>query len=107
MSKWKDPDFIRVYNRERWRSRNLKRHPNILEDGSLWSESHPYGRFESKEELLENHAKYRKRVPRIECPICGHTYYETQSSRHLASKRHTHALALIKRHLPEFHGEAT
>ena len=71
-SKWKDPEFLRKYYREKRRDeRGLKRHPNILEDGTLWSENNPYGQYKDHREKLDAMAKYRKTVPKIECGICG------------------------------------
>lgn len=98
-NKWKDKEFIKQYYRERQRQkRGLKRHPNIMEDGSLWSESHPYGRFETHREKLDNMAKYRTHIPKVECQICGHIYFQSMKDKHPETKKHKLAVQLLKRH---------
>lgn len=88
-SKWKDPEFMKKYHREKQRERRgSKRHPNILEDGTRWGESRPFGQFDSYEEKLKYMAKYRKYVPKITCDICQGEYYQTQEERHFNSKKH-------------------
>ena len=89
-SKWKDPEFIRQYQREKWRQRHpLKRHPNLMEDGSKWTDHHPHGRFNTKEEKIQHYmAKYKPKVPQVECPVCKSMYYETQAEKHKLTKKH-------------------
>lgn len=98
-NKWKDPEFVKKYYREKRREqRGVKRHPNIMEDGRLWSETHPYGRFESHREKLDYMAKYRKPIPKVECCICGCSYYQTQVKAHCETKKHQVAVNLLKKH---------
>ena len=99
ISKWKDPAFLRKYYRERRREeRGLKRHPNVLDDGSLWSEHNPWGQFSSHREKLDAMAKYRTLVPKRECEMCGGQYYETQHEKHQKTKKHLVAIDLLKKH---------
>lgn len=92
-SKWQDPEFLRVYKREYKRRVEGKRHPNIMEDGRLYSEVHPFGEFKSireKYDAIKN--KYRgESTPREECGICGSVYYVTQREKHLTTKKHEKA----------------
>lgn len=90
ISKWKDPDFIRAYNREKWRQKHpLKKHPWKMEDGSKWSDHHPHGQFSTKEEKLEAYnARYKPRKPKVECSVCKHMYYESQEEKHKQTKKH-------------------
>eukprot|EP00952_Eustigmatos_sp_NYUAD-ZCMA_P009222 38102-Eustigmatos_ZCMA.PRE.1 len=83
----------------------LKRHPNIMEDGSLWSESHPYGRFSSHREKLDYIKRYRKpapRVPKKTCTLCQSEYYETQEERHKQTKKHKHLTESIRKILGSY-----
>lgn len=102
-NKWKDPDFVRRYYREKRREvRGMKRHPNIIVDENgnekLWSDDHPYGRFNTHREKLDNMAKYRKNIKKVECQICGSSYYETQQKAHCETKKHKSAVELLKKH---------
>lgn len=98
VSKWNDPDFVREYNRKKWREKHpLKRHPNKMDDGSLWSDHHPYGRFQSLQEKHDHYmATYKPKVPKIECKLCKQMYYETQEERHKQNKKHKQAMELIE-----------
>lgn len=89
--KWKDPEYIKLYNRQRYREiYGIKRHVNIMDDGSLWSDSHPFGKYETMREKLDDLKKYRKKpaVPRVTCSLCNKTYYATQDEKHQQSKGH-------------------
>jgi hypothetical protein len=100
ISKWKDPEFLRAYHREQWRRRSaLKRHPNILEDGSKWSERHPYGKYSSKEEMYQNHrSKYYTPAPKELCSCCGVEYYVSVKDKHMNSKRHKIAYDAVSKY---------
>ena len=102
-SKWKDPEHIRVYMRERYRAKGLKRHPNILENGKKWSEEHPYGKYETHTEWMQSFKKYYKhsRVEHLTCEVCGYTYYDNDicKEKHLKSKNHTFAVSVVNKML--------
>lgn len=102
VSKWKDPEFIRTYYREKRRQeRGIKRHVNIMEDGRKYSEHRPYGRFDTKEEFDENRKKYQKpapKRPKAICPICFIEVYEAKMWVHEKSIPHLNNVELLKRH---------
>lgn len=102
VSRWKDPEWVRTYYREKRRQqRGIVRHVNIMEDGSKWSEHHPYGKFETKEQMLEDRRKYRKpapRRPKRTCEICQIEVYEQKFWVHEKSIPHLNNLELLKRH---------
>lgn len=86
-----------IKQRERARQTRGKRHPNIMEDGSLWSDHHPYGQFSSLEEKRKHHReKYYSRVPKVTCDICGYEYFETQKSKHFESARHRKVVDAVR-----------
>lgn len=101
LSKWKDPEFIRVYYREKRRQqRGIKRHPNIMEDGSKWSDHHPWGKYETKEEFKESRKKYRKPVPKstkIKCDLCQIEVFEAKWALHQDSIGHKKNVELVER----------
>ena len=98
-SKWKDPEFLKKYNRERRRDeRGTKRHPNILENGHLWSEENPYGKFKNHREKLDAMAKYRNPIPKIVCPLCGCNYFTTHQEKHILTKKHMNVVELLRKH---------
>ena len=97
-SKWNDKDFLRKYHREKQRERRgIKRHPNILDDGTLWSQSHPYGKYGSHRELLDARKDGRVGIPKEECSLCGVHFYPSQKERHLNSRRHAIAMEVVSR----------
>lgn len=102
VSKWKDPDFLRKYYREKRRQhRGVKRHPNVMDDGRKWSEHHPYGNFETKEEWLKwkySFMKPKPKQPKKTCDLCKITLYESKWQIHLQSNEHVKNVELLKRH---------
>ena len=107
-SKWKDPEFKRIYSREYNRKRNgIKRHPNITEDGRKWSEVNQYPpEFESMEawqKFRKDRAKEynRKRAllkkPRIHCQICSKDLISGKYEAHVKSVQHKKYEAVISK----------
>lgn len=87
ITKWRDPDFLRKYYREKRRKDRggLKRHPNVLDDGTLWSESL------GKEVVKEKKPK----ICREKCQVCGKEYFPKQLQTHLKTKFHNLALTIV------------
>ena len=85
VTKWRDPDFLRKYYREkRRRDRGgLKRHENVLDDGTLWSKS------QGKE------VEKKPKACREKCQICGKEFFPKQLDTHLKTKFHNLALLII------------
>lgn len=102
VSKWKDPDYIRKYYREKRREeRGIKRHVNVLEDGRKWSDENPWGRFKTEEEFKEWKKSYQKpapKRPKRKCEICQVEVYEAKWWIHEKSTDHVRNLALLQRH---------
>jgi len=86
ISKWKDPIFIKKYNRERQRERRggLKKHEWILDDGKKWSDANNCNK--------NNYIKKEK----IICPICQASIYEGNKENHEKSKKHNDAVLIIQ-----------
>jgi ribosomal protein S18 len=101
VSNWKDPEWVRKFYREKRRQeRGLKRHPNILDDGTRWSDAHPWGRFETEEELKEYKKKYQKpapKRPKKTCDICQKEVYEAKWWVHEKSIDHVRNVQLLNR----------
>jgi hypothetical protein len=87
-NKWRDPDFLRKYYREKRRKDRggLKRHPNILDDGTLWSESQP----EPPKPKIK-----KPKVVKEQCGTCGKEYYPKQREKHLTTKIHNLAIKIL------------
>lgn len=88
-SKWQDLEWVRWYRREQKR-KNGKRHPNLMDDGRLWSEVYPHNGFSSKREYYDAlKQRYRPNTtPKEICEVCGSSYYTTQKEKHLVTKKH-------------------
>jgi alkyl hydroperoxide reductase subunit AhpF len=86
ISKWKDPLFIKKYNREKQREKRggLKKHEWILDDGSKWSDFNNCGKN-----------KYIKKE-KVKCPICQTHIFEGNKEYHEKSKKHNDAVAIIE-----------
>jgi hypothetical protein len=108
-SKWKDPEWVRKFYREKRReTRGVKRHVNILEDGTKWSDHHPWGRFETEEEWKEYKKKYQKpapKRPKKKCDICNIEVYEAKWWVHEKSTDHLRNVELLNRFLPKEQSE--
>lgn len=99
-SKWKDPDFRRVYRRDLARKNNGKRHPNILEDGTKWSERYPYGEYDSLEEKRKAmRERYYKPAEKVTCTICNVSIFKSRREKHEECKKHLDNLALVQKYL--------
>lgn len=86
ISKWKDPVFIKKYNREKQREKRggLKKHAWILNDGTKWSDL--------------NHCaknKYIKKT-KIQCPICQINIFEGNKEIHEKGEKHKNAIMIIE-----------
>lgn len=99
---WKDREQVKIYSRNLMRQRRgIKRHANIMEDGSLWSDNHPYGKFESNEDRLKNMRERRNKQPnRTMCHLCNKTYFVNEFDKHNLSKAHLEAIKEV--HVPFF-----
>lgn len=106
-SKWRDKDFLRKYNREqrrKWRG-GLLTHPYVLDDGRKWSDLHPYGTFNTKEEKLAYNRKFYKWPPKtmpkrqkIMCEACKKEYFKGYIELHLQSNKHKKTVELLQQH---------
>jgi len=99
---WKNKEDRNSYFRELMRQRRgIKRHANIMEDGSLWSDNHPYGKFDTNEERLQNMRENRKsQSKRTVCHLCNKSYYMDEFEKHNFSK--AHLLAVKDLNVPFF-----
>ena len=81
-NKWKDPDWLKQYRREKNREhRPLKRHPNILDDGSKWSDHYPC----------------RETVTWAKCHVCSRRYNVDKKERHDGTKYHKHCQDVLNK----------
>jgi len=112
-SKWKDPEFIRAYQRERYKKKNAgyKLHPYIMEDGRRWRDVHEFPpEFESKE-AWEQYKKDRNKSytrspveviyvpkPKIKCDVCDIEIKHGKFEGHLKSVKHKHLVSLLEKH---------
>ena len=95
-NKWKDPEWLRWYRRENKRKHvPIKRHPYIMDDGTKWSDHHPYGKFNTREEKALNDRKYRKYIDRTTCDICMKSYNTLKKDAHESTKHHKTAAVLL------------
>ena len=102
VSKWKDPEWVKKFYRERRREkRGVIRHVNIMDDGSKWSDHHPWGRFDTEEEYRAWKKSYVKPVPKRpkrRCELCQSDIYVGKWHLHEKSIDHNRNLELLKRH---------
>ena len=101
-NKWSDPVFRRDYFRMKQQEyRGIKRHPNVMEDGSKWSDKHPFGKYNSFQEFNEatrEAQKVRRQVEKetkvYHCDTCNVDY--KRGDRHNKSSKHIFALRILE-----------
>jgi len=87
-SKWKDKAFVNEYYRQKYRAQVMKTHPYKMDDGTLWSDTHPHGKYATKEEKLNDYKKYRNKAEKYFCDVCQKDVFVARRSIHDNSKAH-------------------
>lgn len=90
---WNNDEEKRKYFREYHRRKRggLKRHPNILDDGTLYTETEEYKQaLEAKKALKKSQRK------QLVCQICLHTYFDTEEEDHFETDRHKYAVRVAE-----------
>lgn len=112
ISKWKDPAFLKEYQRQYSRkNRTYKLHPYILEDGRRYKDVYEFPpEFDSKEAWLkfkkERQATYKRTeaerlyipLPTKHCDICNVDIKNGKYPAHLTSIKHNKNVALLEKH---------